>query len=69
MFGFGEDTKLWRRTLHKWSVSYILQNGYKSDTVTLGRRCSQDNHLFVIAGEIASEFIRNSKNIVTGWIL
>ena len=55
VFGFGEDTKQWVHTLHKGSVSYILQNGYKSNLVTLGRGCRQDDpvspYLLVIPTE------------------
>ena len=51
----------------KGSVSYILQNGYKSDPVTLGRGCRQGDpvtpYLSVIAAEILSKFIQNNPKI------
>ena len=56
IFGFEEDNRRWIRTLHNGWVSYILQNGYKSDPVTISP------YLFVIAAEILSEFIRNNQN-------
>ena len=43
VLGFGEDTSQWIRTLHTGSVSYILQNGYKSGPVTFGRGCRLGN--------------------------
>ena len=67
IFDFGEDTRQWIRTLHKGSVSYILQNGYKSDPFTLGKGCRQGEpvtpYLFVFAAEILSTCIQNNQNI------
>ena len=40
-FNFGEDTLKWIRSLQINSTSRILQNGQLSDTIQLGRGCSQ----------------------------
>ena len=67
IFSFGEDTRHWIHTLQKDSVSYILQKGYKSDPVALGRGCRQGDrvppYLFVTTAKILSEYIQNTQNI------
>ena len=66
-FNFGENTIKWVKSLQKNSSSNILQNGYLSDKITLGRGCRQGDlispYLFVLAAEFLAKSIRLNKEI------